>query len=111
MISIERHPLVRRDLREMVRHIVEVSGDVRAASMRLDEVEALLERIVEEPALGARLDRELSGWRVRHGGRGRMITIVFRLAQSGRLQVPLVAFGGRDWITRASERRSFFGPY
>ena len=38
-----RHPLVERDLLELVDHIVEATqGDVAAASRRLDEIDALL---------------------------------------------------------------------
>lgn len=111
MIQLERHPLVRRDLREIVRHVAEMSGDKRAAARRLDEVEALLAEILASPTSGPYLDDELAGWRVRHGGRGRMITIVFRLSDDGaRLQVPVVAFGGQDWMSRSIDRRGYFQP-
>ncbi len=38
MIRIEQHPLVRQDLRELARHVADISGDPRAAMRRLDQV-------------------------------------------------------------------------
>ncbi len=109
MIQLERHPLVRRDLREIARHVAEISGDKRAAARRLDEVEALLADILAMPTSGPYLDDEFAGWRMRHGGHGRMITIVFRLSDDDhRLQVPVVAFGGQDWMSRSLERKGYF---
>lgn len=109
MIRIERHPLVRRDLRELARHVAEVSGDLRAAARRLDQVDAFLTDILENPNLGSILSAELSGWRVRHGGAGRRITIVFRFTEDGGcLQIALVAFGGQDWMGAAPERSVAF---
>ena len=108
MIRIERHPLVRLDLRQMVRHVAEGSGDKRAAFRRLDEVEATLADIASNPGSGPYFSG-LSGWRVRHGGQGRMITIVFRMVEARmRLQVPVVGFGGQDWLSRAALRKAFF---
>ena len=67
-----RHPLVKRDLLELVDHIVEsTQGDVAAASRRLDEIDALLAEIAANPGSGMRLAAPLDGWLVRHGGRGR----------------------------------------
>lgn len=109
MIHVERHPLVRRDLRELARHVAETSGDKRAAARRLDEVEALLASIIEDPRSGPYLADHLSGWRVRHGGKGRMLTIVFRMEdRSDCIQVALVAFGGQDWMARAASRKGHF---
>ena len=109
MIRIERHPLVRRDLRELVRHVADVSGDPLAAERRLDQVEALLTDIMKNPRSGALLGGEVPGWRVRHGGTGRKITIVFRLTEAGdRLQVALVAFGGQNWMGAAPNRSTAF---
>lgn len=95
MIRIERHPLVRRDLRELARHVADVSGDPGAAARRLDQVDSLLSDILANPDLGSFLSADLPGWRVRHGGADRRITIVFRLTEAGDcLQIALVAFGG-----------------
>ena len=109
MIRIERHPLVRQDLRELARHVADVSGDPRAAERRLDEVDALLGDILANPSSGTLLGGGLPGWRARHGGAGRRITIVFRLAEAGDcLQIVLVAFGGRNWIAAAPDRSGGF---
>jgi len=106
MTPIMRHPLVRRDLREMVRQVWEVSGNRNAALRRLAEVEHLLSEIAASPRSGSRLSGALSGWLVRHGGRGRMITIVFRFDEAeSRVFVSLVSFGGQDWLGRANARK------
>lgn len=106
MTPIVRHPLVRRDLREMVRHVGEISGNRNAALRRLAEVEGLLSEIAASPTSGSRLSGALSGWLVRHGGRGRMLTIVFRFDEAeSRVFVALVAFGGQDWLGRADARK------
>ena len=52
----------------------------------------MMASIVEAPDLGTRLDGPLDGWRVRHWGRGRVLSIIDRV-DSERL---LVAFVGRD---------------
>ena len=109
MIRIKQHPLVRQDLRELARHVADISGDPRAAVRRLDQVEALLRDILETPYSGTLLDEGLPGWRVRHGGEGRRITIVFRLTEAGDcLQIALVAFGGQDWMGAAPRRSEGF---
>ena len=109
MIRIERHPLVRRDLRELARHVADVSGDPGAAERRLDQVDALLADILANPNSGAFLSAKLPGWRVRHGGADRRITIVFRLTQAEDcLQIALVAFGGQNWMTEVPDRSSVF---
>lgn len=109
MIRIERHPLVQHDLRELARHIADVSGDLRAAKHRLDQVEELLTDILRNPSAGSLLSPELPGWRVRHGGAGRRITIVFRFTETGDcLQIALVAFGGQNWMDVAPDRSGAF---
>ncbi len=109
MIRIERHPLVSRDLRELARHVAEVSGDPRAAEHRLDQVDALLADILLNPKSGTSLSAGLAGWRVRHGGTGRKITIVFRLTDPGdRLQIALVAFSGQNWLGTVPDRSGAF---
>lgn len=104
-----RHPLVKRDLLELVDHIVETTqGDFAAAFRRLDEIDALLEDIATNPHSGARLGPPIDGWLVRHGGRGHRITIVFRAdAAQNAVLVALVAFGGQDWIAAGSSRKGF----
>jgi plasmid stabilization system protein ParE len=105
MIRIERHPLVRRDLRELARHVADVSGDPGAAERRLDQVDALVADILANPNSGAFLSAKLPGWRVRHAGADRRITIVFRLTEAGDcLQIALVAFGGQNWMNTAPDR-------
>lgn len=47
-------------------------------------------------------------WLARHGGRGQMITVVFRSDLEAQLiYIALIAFGGRNWLTEAVGRRSF----
>lgn len=106
-----RHPLVRRDVMGIFDHVLETTqGDLAAAERRLDEIDALLAAIAGNPASGVRLDGRLSGWLARHGGRGQMITVVFRSDPEARLiQIALVAFGGRNWLEAAAGRRSFSG--
>ncbi len=108
-MRIIRHPFVERDLIGMVDHIVDVTqGDVAAAVRRLDEVEALIAAILENPRSGVRLGGTLSGWLVRHGGAGHRLTIVFRPdMETDTIYLALIAFGGRDWIRLAALRRRF----
>lgn len=105
------HPLVRCDVMGIFAHVLETTrGDLAAAERRLDEIDALLRAIADNPASGVRLDGPLAGWRVRHGGRGRMITMVFRPDPEGHvLAIALIAFGGRNWLDAAIERRAFPG--
>jgi plasmid stabilization system protein ParE len=106
-----RHPLVDADIDGIVDHILEVTGDVDAAERRLDEIDALLAAIAERPLSGVRLDGALDGWLVRHGGRDLAITIVFRPeVDRDTLRIALVAFGGRNWLGLAEDRRSFEAP-
>ena len=102
------HPLLERDIVGIAEHVHAVSGDAAAARRRIVEVRDLIAAIVEEPALGTALGQPLAGWRVRHGGGGRRITVVFRHdAGQGALYLALVAFGGQDWEGRAAGR---WGP-
>lgn len=104
-----RHPFFERDLIGIVDHIVEVTqGDTAAALRRLDEVDALLKAIADNPASGLRLAGKLDGWLVRHGGSGHRLTIVFKPdIGAGQIYLALAAFGGRDWMKLASARRTF----
>lgn len=104
-----RHPFFERDLIGIVDHIVEVTdGDVAAAERRLDEVDALLQAIASNPTSGTRLSGKLDGWLVRHGGSGHRLTIVFKPeVEAGTIYLALVAFGGRDWMRRATARKTF----
>ena len=106
---IRRHPLVGRDVSGTADHVLETTrGDPAAAERRLDEIDALLRAIVDNPASGVRLDGRLAGWRARHGGRGRMPTVVFRSdPDSKTLDIAMIAFGGRNWIEDAADRRDF----
>lgn len=102
-MRLVRHPLVAQDIAGLARHVLTVSGDPGAALRRLDEVDAMMASIVEAPDLGTRLDSPLDGWRVRHGGRGRALSIVYRV-DGERLLVVLVAFAGQDWTASAVRR-------
>ena len=108
-MQVVPHPLLERDIVGMAEHVFAIGGDGAATRRRISEARDLIEAIVAEPGLGTRLDKPLDGWRVRHGGRGRRITVVFRhdIALDA-LYIALVAFGGRDWETHAA-RRSGFG--
>ena len=102
-----RHPLVRRDVLGIFDHVLGTTGNLAAAERRLDEIDDLLRAIADNPTSGARLDGALAGWLARHGGRRRMITVVFRPDLEARLlYIALVAFGGRDWLEEAARRRS-----
>lgn len=102
-----RHPLVRRDVIGIFEHVLETTrGDLEAAARRLDEIDALLAAIAANPASGARLDGPLAGWSARHGGQGRMVTVVFRPDLDSRiLHIAMIAFGGRNWLRAAVDRR------
>jgi plasmid stabilization system protein ParE len=110
-MRVVRHPLVRSDLRDIADHIVRATrGDYSAAARRLDEARDLIAAIRRNPNIGSRLSGTLSEWRVRHGGRDRAITIVFKAdPDTNTVFVALVAFGGRDWIRLAAACGSF-GP-
>lgn len=104
-----RHPFFERDLIGIVDHILGVTqGDAAAAFRRLDEVDALLHAIAENPTSGMRLAGNLDGWLVRHGGTGQRLTIVFKPdIATGQIYLALAAFGGRDWMKLATSRRAF----
>jgi len=109
-MRILRHPLLERDIIGMAEHVFAVSGDGVAARRRITEVRELIEAIAEEPGPGTALGGPLDGWRVRHGGKGRRITVVFRHdAALDTVYIVLVAFGGRDWETHAAGRSEFGG--
>ena len=92
-------------------HILETTrGDLTAAERRLDEIDDLLEAIADNPLSGIRLEGRLGGWLARHGGRGRMLTVVFLAdLEPSILYIALIAFGGRNWLDAAADRSSFGG--
>jgi plasmid stabilization system protein ParE len=104
-----RHPFFERDLIGIVDHILDVTqGDTGAALRRLDEVDILLQSIADNPTSGVRLAGKLDGWLVRHGGSGHRLTIVFRPdVEAGQIYLALAAFGGLDWMKRATARNVF----
>lgn len=106
-----RHPLVSRDVVGIFDHVLETTqGDLMAAERRLDEIDNILNEIADNPASGIRLGGNLAGWLARHGGRGRMITVVFRADIEARLiYIAMIAFGGRNWLEDAADRRSLPG--
>lgn len=110
-LRLVRHPLVRRDVIGIFEHVLATTrGDLAAAERRLDEIDGLVRAIAENPGSGVRLGGPLDGWLARHGGRGRMLTVVFRADPgAGALYIALVAFGGRNWIEEAGGRRGFAG--
>jgi plasmid stabilization system protein ParE len=106
-----RHPLVRRDVMGIFDHVLDTTrGNLAAAERRLDEIDDLLRAITDNPASGVRLGGHLAGWLARHGGRGHMITVVFRSDLEARLiYIAMIAFGGRNWLDDAVDRRTFSG--
>ena len=109
-MRIVPHPLLGRDIVGIAEHVHAVSGDAAAARRRIAEVRDLIAAIADEPGLGVALGEDLTGWRVRHGGNGRRITVVFRHdAADDALYVALVAFGGQDWEGRAVGRSEVGG--
>ena len=105
-MRLVRHPLVPRDVAGIFEHVlVTTRGDLAAAERRLDEIDALLQAILANPLSGVRLAGSLAGWLVRHGGRGQMITVVFRPEpEAGLLRIALIAFGARNWPDAAIGR-------
>lgn len=104
-----QHPFFERDILGIANHIVEVTqGDTAAAYRRLDEIDALLQAIAENPESGVRLSGKLDGWLVRHGGSGNRLTIVFKPDVPAKtIYLAIAAFGGRDWVRLAAARRAF----
>lgn len=71
-----RHPLVEQDVAGIFEHVLAATeGDLDAAQRRLDE---LLAAIAADPSFGMRLGPAPPGSLVRHGGRGRRLTVVSR---------------------------------
>lgn len=105
-----RHPLVEQDVAGIFEHVLSTTGgDLNAAEQRLDEIDDLLAAIAANPTSGVRLNDPLSGWLVRHGGRGHRITVVFRPDLNRQLlYIALVAFGGRNWPEAMGDRREPF---
>ena len=103
-----RHPLVEKDLRNLVDHVLRVTGDDFAAAGRhLEEVDSLLADVAENPLSGIRLSERLGGWLIRHGGRGSRLTIVFRPElQDDLIRIALIPFGAQNWLADGVERKS-----
>ncbi|WP_371832241.1 type II toxin-antitoxin system RelE/ParE family toxin [Paracoccus benzoatiresistens] len=108
-MQVLAHPLLRRDIEGLAEHVHAVSGSADAARRRLREVHDLIEQVIENPSLGTSVGEALPGWRVRHGGRGRRITLVFRHdAEADEIHLALVSFGGEDWANRSPGRTTHF---
>ncbi len=108
-MKILAHPLFQRDLAALAGHVAGTSGDPGAARRRLAEARALVDSIIADPAIGAQIGEALPGWRVRHGGRDRRITVVYRHSEEdGTLFLAMAAFGGRDWMSLSGERSAHF---
>ena len=107
-MKVVPHPLLERDLVGIAEHVFAVSGDGAVARKRISGARALIQAIAADPRLGTTLDGGLAGWRVRHGGQGRRITVVFRHHTAlDAIFVALVAFGGRGWEAYAAGRSRF----
>lgn len=93
---------------EIFDHVLATTqGNLAAAERRLDEIDGLFRAIADNPTSGVRLDGQLAGWLARHGGRGQMITMVFRCDLEARLvSIAMIAFGGRNWLEDALVRRN-----
>lgn len=99
------HPLVFDDVARLNRHIVDATGDLDAGSRRVSEIDALIGSIVQHPFLGAPLNGALEGFRRRHGGTDRRVTIIYAVDDENALvRIHLVAFGGQNWSARATGR-------
>ena len=108
-MRILAHPLLRRDISGIAEHVLSRSGDPEAARRRVIEIRELLAAVQDQPGHGAPLADTLPGWRMRHGGKGRKILIVYRYdPQDDLLCLALVAFAGQDWTARATDRRQDF---
>ena len=104
------HPLVEEDLLGIVAHVLDATGEVAHALRREEEAAALIDSVAANPRSGTRLGGRLHGWLVRHGGRGRMLTVVFRADDAAdTLLIAMVAFGARDWMGAMDGRRDFAG--
>lgn len=106
-----RHPLVEQDVAGIFEHVLATTGgDLDAAERRLDEIDDLLRAIADNPSSGARLPPPLTGWLVRHGGRGQRLTVLFRPDLDRRLLfVALIAFGGQNWMEAVGGRSILLG--
>lgn len=110
MIRRVSHPLVESDLYRILVHVLDSTGDVEHALRREAEAAALIDAVAANPHSGMRLGGALHGWLVRHGGRGQMLTVVFRVSHAtDTLLVALVAFGAQDWQGAMAPRRDFRG--
>jgi plasmid stabilization system protein ParE len=99
------HPLVFDDVARSNLHIVDATGDPDAGLRRVSEIDSLIASIAQDPLLGARLDGLLEGFRRRHGGTDRRVTIIYAVDDEQALvRMHLVAFGGQNWSARAAVR-------
>ena len=93
------------DVVRLHRHNVDASGDPDAGLRRVSEIDALIASIADDPFLGAPLNGPLEGFRRRHGGTDRRLTIICAVDDEQALvRVHLVAFGGQNWSARAADR-------
>ncbi|WP_139284115.1 type II toxin-antitoxin system RelE family toxin [Rubrimonas cliftonensis] len=99
------HPLVFDDLVRLHRHIVDATGDPDAGSRRVSEIDALIGSIAQDPFLEAPLKGAREGFRRRHGGTDRRVTIIYAVDdETALVRIQLVAFGGQNWSARAAVR-------
>jgi Txe/YoeB family toxin of Txe-Axe toxin-antitoxin module len=97
--------LVFDDVARLNQHIVEATGDREAGLRRVLEIDALIASIGQDPFLGAPLHGPLEGFRRRHGGTDRRVTIIYTIDNEQALvRIHLVAFGGQNWSARAAGR-------
>jgi hypothetical protein len=102
---IALHPLVFDDVARLNSHIVEATQDRDAGMRRVSEIDALIGAIAQDPFLGAPLDGVLQGFRRRHGGTDRRVTIIYAVDENHAVvRIHLVAFGGQNWTALAARR-------
>jgi hypothetical protein len=99
------HPLVFEDVARLNQHIFDATGDANAGLRRVSEIDALIGSIAQDPFLGAPLKGALKGFRRRHGGTDRRVTIIYAVDEAQALvRIHFVAFGGQNWSARAVGR-------
>jgi len=99
------HAGFQSDIDSIQAHILDITGDTNAATLRVREVDALVKRILDNPLSGMRLDGKLKGCLRRTGGRDHKIVIVFEpFIEENFVLFLLASFGGQNWSDIAKDR-------